>query len=479
MTGAQALKYQRVAGLIERQIASGLLPAGGRAPSVRTLARNAGVSIATVNQAYGLLERRGLLEARPRSGFFVAGAARHGLALPESARPRARRPRSVAAEAVDAVRASLRRPEVLSLGSAVTRFSSRLDARLNRLTRQVLRECPGLPNELSVPPGDEALRRVVARRLGMLGMAVDPEHVVITAGTMDAIVLSLGVLCQPGDTVLVESPTYFGILQAVEHLRLKVVEVANRPGLGIDVDGVASQLARGGVAAALLMPNFNNPTGALTADHDKRRLLDVLARAGVPVIEDDIYGDLHFGGERPRPLGALMAPEHAGTAVVTCGSVSKTIALGYRIGWAVSPAYAADLARAKFCTAVGCPGLQQRVLARYLEDGGYDRYLRQLQEALAVDRDRYRDAIARWFPSGTRVSDPDGGVVLWVQLPDGLDGESLFRRALDQGIGIAPGLIFSAKAGYRQYVRLSLGAGWTPAVEEALRRLGGLAGGAR
>jgi len=467
------LLYQRVAGLIEGQIASGVLCVGARAPSVRALARSAGVSVATVNQAYQQLEARGLLEARPRSGYFVAAAARRALEPPASPRPRARRPRSVAAEAIDAILDAMRRPEVLALGSAVTAFTGRLDNQLNRITRQVLREAPGLPNTLSVPPGDPALRRAVAARLNLSGVAVQPDHVVVTSGTMDAIVLSLGVLCRAGDTVLVESPTYFGILQAVEHLRLKVVEVASTPGAGIDVDAVAALLERQRLAAAVLMPNFNNPTGALTADVDKARLMTLLGGAGVPVIEDDIYGDIAFGGERPRPLASFA---DAGTApVVTCGSVSKTIALGYRIGWAVSPELAGELTRAKFCTSVACPGLQQRVLARYLDSGGYERYLRQLRLALAVDRDRYRDAIARAFPPGTRVSDPAGGVVLWVQLPEGCDGAELFHRALDQQIGIAPGLVFSAKAGYRQYVRISMGAGWSEAVQDGLQRLGALA----
>ncbi|NBC22346.1 MAG: aminotransferase class I/II-fold pyridoxal phosphate-dependent enzyme [Gammaproteobacteria bacterium] len=472
----RGLLYERLAALIEGQIASGVLTVGARAPSVRALARSAGVSIATVNQAYQQLEARGLLEARPRSGYFVAAAARRTLEPPDSPRPRTRRPRSVAGEAIDAILDAMRRPdEVLALGSAVTAFTGRLDARLNRITRQVLREAPRLPNSLAVPPGDPALRRAVAARLSLSGVTVEPDHVVVTSGTMDAIVLALGVLCRPGDTVLVESPTYFGILQAVEHLRLKVVEVANTPGAGIDVDGVATLLGRQRVAAAVLMPNFNNPTGALTPDADKTRLVKLLGAAGVPVIEDDIYGDIAFSGERPRPLASFAVAAGDAAPVVTCGSVSKTIALGYRIGWAVSPELAGELTRAKFCTSVACPGLQQRVLARYFDSGGYERHLRQLRAALAVDRDRYRDAIARSFPPGTRVSDPAGGVVLWVQLPDGCDGAALFRRALDQQIGIAPGIVFSAKADYRQYVRISMGAGWSGAVQNGLERLGELA----
>jgi DNA-binding transcriptional MocR family regulator len=467
-----ALLYQQVARLIEAQIVSGTLAQGARAPSVRVLSRSAGVSVATVNQAYLQLERRGLLEARARSGYYVAAPPQGSLPIPLTRAPRGRRPRSVASEVIDTILESLRRPDVVALSSAVALFTGRLNPRLNRLTRQVLRESPDLPNTLVVPPGDDDLRRMVAARLSLSGAPVEAKHVVITSGTMEAITLTLGVLCRPGDTVLVESPTYFGVLQAVEHLRLKVVEVANRPDSGIDVDAVEQLVRRGNVAAAVLMPNFNNPTGALTSDDSKVRLLKVLGDAGVPVVEDDIYGDLHLGEERPRTLASF--PGNA--TVVTCGSVSKTIALGFRIGWAVSPEYAEDIARAKFCTSVACPGLQQRVLARYFESGGYDRYLRALRDELMVDRDRYRDVIAEHFPAGTRVSKPSGGVVLWVQLPRGGDGLALFRHALARRIGIAPGLIFSAKGGYRSYVRVAMGAGWNERVAQALAQLGRLAG---
>ncbi|MEZ5551199.1 MAG: PLP-dependent aminotransferase family protein [Pseudomonadales bacterium] len=468
------LRYQQVAHLIESQIRTGTLRAGMRAPSLRSLAGTAGVSVSTVSQAYQQLEQRGLLMARPRSGYFVATPLPATAAVPQSVVVRGRKARSVTGEAMDALLESMHRSDVLALGSAATRFSGRLNAVLNRLTRQILREEPQLPNRLSPPQGEERLRLAVAHRLSRYGSPVDPDSVVVTAGTMEAIALSLGVLCREGDTVLVESPTYFGVLQVIEYLHLKVLEVPNRPGAGIDIPAVTDLLAAQTIQAAILMPNFNNPTGALTSEPDKVRLVDLFAQAGVPVIEDDIYGDLHLGEDRPRPLASLRARESGSAGIVTCGSVSKTIAMGYRIGWAVSAELSPDIARAKFCTSLACPALLQRVLARFLETGGYDRYLRQLREQLIVDRDRYRDAIIRHFPEGTRVSNPEGGVVLWVQLPETVDSMDLFRHALAEKIGIAPGLIFSAKGDYRNYVRLTMGAGWDGHIEDALHRLGKL-----
>jgi DNA-binding transcriptional MocR family regulator len=296
---------------------------------------------------------------------------------------------------------------------------------------------------------------------------------VITSGTMDAITLALSVTCKPGDTVLVESPTYFGLLQAIEHLHLKVVEVPNCSVAGIDVDAVRAVARSTRLAAAVLMPNFNNPSGSLTPDDAKREIVQILTGHEVPIIEDDIYGDLHYGSVRPTSMRAF---DESGL-VMSCGSVSKTIALGYRIGWAVSPQFHADITRAKFCSSVACPTLQQLVLARYYASGGYDRYLRRVRSMLCTNSQHFIDAIARYFPSGTRVTNPAGGIVIWIELPAGVDGAELFRTALASRIGIAPGVVFSAKASYRNYIRMSCGLPWSGTIERAIEKLGRLIGG--
>jgi DNA-binding transcriptional MocR family regulator len=289
---------------------------------------------------------------------------------------------------------------------------------------------------------------------------------------MDAITLTLQVLCQPGDTVLVESPTYFGLLQAVEHLRLKVVEVPNQPGHGIDVEAVRRAARENTLAAAVLMPNFNNPAGNLTPDAAKREIVAALTERDVPIVEDDLYGELHYGEVRPVSMRAF---DESGL-VVSCGSVSKTLALGYRIGWAVSPQFHAEIARAKFFSSVACPTLQQLVLARYYASGGYDRYLRRVRAMLSANSQRVIDAITRHFPEGTRAARPSGGIVIWVELPSNVDGAELFRTALASKIGIAPGIVFSAKAEYRNYIRVSCGQPWSATIERAIEKLGRLAG---
>jgi DNA-binding transcriptional MocR family regulator len=469
MPPAPPLLYERVARLVETQIATGTLRANDRIPSVRSMSRTAKVSVSTVVQAYVHLERIGLVEARPQSGFYVRSA---NLQLPEP-RPkvtRSRRPVSIATEVLDTCREALARSDIVPLNGAFTSPALYPNRRLNNLIREVLRDRPLHAGELLLPPGDAELRRQIAKRMAMAGAPTDPAHVVITSGAMDAITLTLRVLCQPGDTVLVESPTYFGVLQAIEHLRLKVVEVPNRPGVGIDVD-VLRTLVRGPrIAAAVLMPNFNNPVGSLTTEDAKRELVALLTGHDIPVIEDDIYGDLYYGGLRPPSLRAF---DESGL-VVSCGSISKTIALGYRIGWAVAPLFHAEIERAKFFSSVACPTLQQLVLARYYASGGYDRFLRRVRSTLAQNAQSVIDAVARYFPPGTRLTRPTGGLVIWVELPGNVDGTELFRTALASRIGIAPGAVFSAKADYRNYIRMSCGLPWTATVERAIEQLGRL-----
>jgi DNA-binding transcriptional MocR family regulator len=468
MSSQAPLLYERVARLVEAQISTGALRTNDRIPSVRSMSRTAKVSVSTVVQAYVHLENIGLIEARPQSGFYVRPPDPKVLPEPRARITRSKKPTSVAAEVLDTCREALSRTDIVPLNGAFTSPTQYPNQRLNNLMREVLRDHPLSAGELFMSPGYPELRRQIAKRMAIAGAPTDPAHVVITNGAMDAIIQTLTVLCQPGDTVMVESPTYFGLLQAIEYLRLKVIEVPNHPGAGIDVDAVRNAARTPGLAAAVLMPNFNNPAGTLTPDDAKRAIVAALSASEVPIIEDDIYGDLHYGSVRPTSLRAF---DEAGL-VITCSSVSKTIALGYRIGWAVSPTFHADIARAKFYSSVASPTLQQLVLARYYASGGYDRYLRRVRATLSANALQFIEAVARYFPSGTRVTRPAGGIVLWIEMPQGVDGTELFRTALASRIGIAPGIVFSATAGYRNFIRMNCGLPWSGTIERAIEKLG-------
>jgi DNA-binding transcriptional MocR family regulator len=294
---------------------------------------------------------------------------------------------------------------------------------------------------------------------------------VITAGAMEAISLALRTLTSPGDVVLVESPTYHGILQAIAALHLKVLEVPNVPGNGIDVTRLDQLLQQNTVRAAVLVPNFNNPLGSLTDDAAKQAILASCARHKTIVIEDDIYGELSWSGQRP----SLMRRWDQHGNVITCSSFSKILAPGLRIGWLVGSEWTDALLRAKYFSTVGNASLPQLALAHYLQRHDLERHLRRLRTALADNGHRLLEAIGRHWPREIRACTPSGGLSLWLQLPVNTDVHALFEAALAEGIGTSPGTLFSSRGDYADCLRLSCGLPWNEKLESALRRLGQLA----
>lgn len=321
------LLYESLAMRLREQIERGTLRAGERLPSIRQLAANHGISAATAVQACLQLEREGRVQARPRAGYFVrATAVASPAALPA---PRRRTPGMVDHPALQRVLDTVARTDLLPLHTATPAPALLPAAHLAAALSRQLRRQRTAALDYAPPQGHAALRRQIAQRYAHCATSVTADEVVITAGAMEAISLALRTLAMPGDVVLVETPTYHGILQAMAALRLKVLEVPNRSGQGIDIARLESLLQRTKVRAAVLVPNFNNPIGSLTPDSAKRALLDSCARHGTVVIEDDIYGELDWSGQRPRPLRHFDT--HAN--VITCGSFSKVLAPGLRVGW--------------------------------------------------------------------------------------------------------------------------------------------------
>ena len=327
----------------------------------------------------------------------------------------------------------------------------------------------------SLPPGDERLRQQIALRYGVHGTAVDVEEIIITNGAMEALNLCLEAVTQPGDVVVVESPTFYAALQALERLNLQALEIATHPRDGIDLAALAQALERQPphqpIKACWLMPSFQNPLGSLMPEAKKRELVALLARHGVPLIEDDVYGELHFGPQRPPPAKAF---DGAGL-VMHCSSFSKSLAPGYRVGWVAAGRFAKAVQRLKLMTTLSAATPSQQALSEYLAQGGYDRHLRQLRRSLEQQQAIALAAVARYFPPGTRVSQPEGGYFLWVELPPDVNALDLHRQALQHGISLAPGQIFSADRRFAHCVRINYGHPARGLLEPALHTVGALA----
>ena len=463
--------YEQVAERLGEAIAAGTLRVGDRLPSVRQLSTREQVSVSTVLQAYLHLESRGLIEARPQSGHYVRQRERLLPAEPQVSQPtRQASPVSVSALVTQVYRAASD-PRIVPLGAACISADLMPTRRLNRELALLAREASAVAIDYDMPPGCLALRQQVARRSLDWGCPVSPDELILTCGASEAVHLCLSAVARRGDTVVIESPAYYGMLQAIEAQGLRALELPTHPRHGLDLDVLEVALRKRKVAAVLSVPSFSNPLGSCMPEENRERLVQMLAARGIPLIEDDIYGDLHFGALRPRPA---KAHDREGL-VMLCGSFSKTLAPGYRIGWVAPGRFREKVELLKYAHTVATPTLPALAIAAFLREGGYDRHLRSLRRHLEAQVRRMGEAVGEHFPEGTRVTRPEGGSLLWVELPRQVDSLALHERALAAGIGIAPGPIFSAQKRYGHFIRLSCGFPWSPQLEAALSTLGSLA----
>lgn len=463
--------YEQLANAIAQSIQEGVLCRGDKLPSVRQASASRGVSPSTVFQAYYLLEARGLISARERSGYFVSGGA---MGIPASPEPTIEADEELTqvdvSELVFEVLESTKRRNVIPLGSA---FPSPLLFPLSNLARTMAASVQIMDPWSSVDnlsPGDANLRRQIALRYMIDGLHIAADEIIITNGALEALNLCLMAVARPGDTVLIESPTFYAALQSIERIGLRAVEVPSHPKDGIDLNAMELALARHKPKACWLMTNFQNPSGSLLSDEKKQALVTLLTKYQVPLIEDDVYGELYFGDKRPTPAKAFDKDG----LVMHCSSFSKCLAPGYRVGWVATRRYAKAIERLKLTTTLSASVPAQVALAKYLQKGGYDKHLRTLRNTLLVNQIKFTSAIERYFPVGIRLTIPHGGYFLWVKLPDGVNALEVHRVALANGISIAPGPIFSAHKRFTDYIRLNYGHIWDARIEASLATLGSI-----
>lgn len=470
-TSDSATLYEQLAADLEDMIRRGVLGPGDRLPSVRSLSRSRGISLSTVFQACYLLEARGLIRSRERSGWFVTRAPPCRPPQPDaisSPPTEARTPDT--GEVIFSILQGARKRDSAGLASP---FPSPSLFPVGRLSQALSRAARGMhPHQVldDLTPGNARLVRHIARCYQVQGISVGEQEIVITNGALEALHLCLASLTRPGDAVVVESPTFYGSLQALETLGLRAVQVSTHPADGIDLAALESALRRHAPRACWLMPNFQNPLGSLMPPERKRELVELLARHDVPLIEDDVYGELFFDDERPPPCRAF----DAGGRVLHCSSFSKCLAPGFRIGWVAAGPHAHDIARRKLALSVGTSLPPQLALAEYLDHAGFQRHLHRLRACLASQQADLADAVHRHFPAGTLATRPRGGYFLWVELPPAFDAMRLYREAAAQGICIAPGPLFSVDQAFRNCLRLNYSCPEQARVEHALAALGRL-----
>jgi DNA-binding transcriptional MocR family regulator len=460
--------YRDIAEELVDLIHKDVLRDGDRLPSIRRATRTHRVNPGTVTRAYRDLEAQGLIESRPRSGYFVRRTRPKRLALPAQFRAG---PRSTPVDVFDLVfevfETVKRSTPVIHFGSPFLNPDLLPLAQLNRAGAAAARALRSSAILEDLSPGNPELRRLIALRYLSTGNIVSPDEIVVTCGALEAISLCLRAVTKRGDTVAIETPSFYAILQSLQWMGRRAAEITTDAQHGIDLDVLERAFKTGSIKACVVMPSFQNPVGSCMPEERRRALARLAERYKVPVIEDDAYAELYFGETRPRPIKSF---DRAGW-VLHCGSLSKCLAPGYRVGWAAAGRFTREVWERKVVSSFNTAAVCQDALTRFLRRGGFEQQLRHLRHSLSVRCHEMMRAVCAEFPSTSRMTRPQGGYMLWVELPESIDVMELHRRALAAGVSIAPGPIFSAQQRYQNCLRLNFGYPSTEQIRQGIHTL--------
>jgi len=464
--------YIRLADDIEHKILGGIFRAGEKLPSIRKLHVWSGFSITTVYQAYIELEKRGMIETLPKSGFYVRSALPHLLPAPELKRHKPL-PRKVLTHTLISARIeAMSDPGFINFGAGAPAADLLPHAQLMRIIKAITQKQAGQWLTLyELPAGSIHLRREIAKRISGVIPDTTESDIIVTNGCMEAISICLRAVARPGDTILVESPSFHCFLELIEDQDMLALEIPSDPETGMDLDSLETALKTHDVKACILNPNFQNPMGFVMPTERKKRLLQILGSRGIPIIEDNIYGELYFDRQAPTTLKSM---DEQGM-VLHCASFSKTLSPGLRIGWTLPGRFKEQVQRIKINTSISTSSLNQHAIAEFLESGAFDRHLRRLRTALKTQVGNTALAIARYFPENTRITCPRGGLMLWVELDEAIDTLKVYHQAMEERIAITPGIICATADRYKNCMRISCGTPWNEKIEAAIARLGQIA----
>ncbi len=469
MTTTRNFRYVELADEIQSSIMKGTFSAGEKLPSLRKLHLQLGLSVSTVHQAYIELETRGRVEAKEKSGFYVRALNGNPLSHPAKVKVEAKPCRVVVNDLAETIVSDLQSKDILQLGAALP---SKELMPLKQLAR-ILKTTPAgtLQNHISnYDPcaGNVELRDQLSKQMLGFGCSISSEEIVTTNGCLDSVSLCLRAVANPGDTILIESPAFHCFLQLIEDLNMYVIEIPGCPEEGFDPDTFEKTITSNTIKACLLNSNFQNPLGSVISKQNKTKIMKIIEHHNIPIIEDDIYGDLFYEDTRPITFKSM---DKKGL-VLYCSSFSKSLAPGLRTGWVVPGIFKKALIRLKLNTAISNSAINQTVIAQFLKTGAYDRHLRQLRNKLKNQSSSIAIAVSKYFPPDTQITFPKGGMFIWVVMNKKVDSLEVYQKAYEKKISILPGVICSSSDEYRNCLRLNCGIKWSQQLEEGIKTLG-------
>jgi len=462
--------YLQIAERFGNQIRQQLLKTGEKLPSVRALSNEQGISLSTAYKAYVELEIKGLIEARPKSGYYVRFTPARSFDQRQPEKQATETKKLSLDEMIARVYRHFTSDSIIKLSRASPALSLLPQAKLNKSMMEAIRLSPNSCISYEEIQGNENLRKHIARQAFNWGGNILPADVITTQGCMEALVFCLRAVTKPGDVVAIESPAYFGIFTTVQSLGLSVLEIPTDPIEGIDLDFLEGCIDKQKIKACLFVPTFSNPLGYCMTNDKKKKMVELLAKNEVPLIEDDIYGEMYFGKTRPRTCKSY---DKQGL-VMLCSSVSKSLAPGYRVGWCIPGKFKQQVINLKLMHTLSSATPTQAAIGHFFETGRYDLHMRNLRKALHTQCLRYTQAVAEYFPDDIKISRPQGGYVLWIELNKKIDAFELYERALNYNISISPGQIFSTDSRFTNFIRISFGMPYNVEIEESLKTLGRL-----
>ncbi len=462
-------RYVALADEIQNNILKGIFTPGEKLPSLRKLHNQLGLSVSTVHQAYIELEKRGRVEAKEKSGFYVKALNKNPLSKPVPEKVVTKPCRVVVNDLAETIITDLQCDDILQLGAAI---ASKELMPLKQLSR-IMKSMPAdtLQDHFSnydLCAGNLALREELSKKMLGNACSISTQDIITTNGCLEAVTLCLRAVANPGDTILVESPVFHCFLQLIEDLNLYVIEIPGCPEEGIDPKAFEKTIGSNKIKACLLNSNFQNPLGSVMSKENKAAIIHMAQKYNIPIIEDDIYGDLFFGDKRPTTFKSL---DKKGM-VLYCSSFSKALAPGLRTGWTVPGIFKNTVIRMKLNTAISTPGINQAVVARFVKTGAFDRHLRQLRNKLKNQASAMAIAVSKYFPSDTQITFPKGGMFIWIVLNKKIDSMEIYQRAYQKKISILPGTICSSTDRYKNCLRINCGIKWSQRLEDGIKTIG-------
>ncbi len=462
--------YEEIAQLINYKIEKGYFQPGDKLPSIRQMSSEHQVSISTVQEAYRLLETKQVAEARPKSGYYVL-APQRSPAMPSISRP-SKEPLEVSQwDLILKMLYNHEQDNDIVLGRGTPDVGMSTLKPLSKITANISTHREITNFTYDSLQGSKRLRDQISRLMIDSGCNLHPDEILVTTGCQEALSCSMRSVADAGDIVAIDSPSFYGSMQTIQAIGLKALEIPTHPETGISLEALELAAEQWPIKAVQLTPSCNNPLGYTMPNEHKARLIVLANRYNIAIIEDDIYGDLSYTQPRSRSIKSYDTEGR----VIYCSSFSKTISPAYRTGWCAPGRYMQRVKQMKYVSTACGSVLQPRAIADFIAQGHYERHLRKARAQYLKSRDTMIDWVKKYFPEGTKMSYPQGGFLLWVELPESIQSIELNEKLAGENISIAPGVLFTASEKYQHCLRLNYSQAPNDDIRGAVEKIGNIA----